>query len=276
MSLSAFATTPPPGACDCHIHVFEPAFALSPTALAKPPALSTLQDYRELQKVLGLTRAVVVQPTGYGFDNRCTLAAVDGLGPGARGVVVIDSSASDDALAALHVAGIRGVRFMMLPGGVLPWDMLEPVAARIAKFGWHIDLQVDGAQFPQLQDRLMRMPVPLVIDHNGKFLQPPTPDASEFLALCRLMDSGRCWIKLSAPYETSRIGAPGYDDVGRLASRLARNYPERCLWASNWPHLGRDPAPGDADLLALLRTWAADEPATYRILVDNPQQLYGF
>ncbi len=162
MSPPASAASMPVGACDCHIHVFEPAFALSPTALTKPPAVSGLADYRKVQAALGLTRAVVVQPTGYGFDNRCTLAAVAGLGPHARGVAVVDSSASDDTLAALHVAGIRGVRFMMLPGGVLPWEMLEPVAARIAAFGWHMDLQVDGVQFPQLQDRLMRLPVPLV------------------------------------------------------------------------------------------------------------------
>lgn len=266
----------PAGACDCHIHVFEPAYPLAPTARVQPPAGSGVQGYRTLQAALGLARAVVVQPTGYGFDNSCTLAAVASLGADARGVAVIDASASDAMLEQLHAGGIRGVRFMMLPGGAVPWDMLEPVAARIAPLGWHVDLQVDGAEFPRLQQRLARLAVPLVIDHNGKFLTPVAPSDPAFLALRALMDSGRCWIKLSAPYETSRTGAPEYADVGVLASTLAQAYPQRCLWASNWPHLGQGTAPQETDLLALLRTWAGDETRLRRILVDNPQQLYGF
>ena len=265
-----------PGACDCHIHVFDPAYPLAPTARVRPPAAARLQDYRKLQTTLGLTRAVVVQPTGYGFDNACTLAALASLGTDARGVAVVDASVSDASLVQMHAAGIRGVRFMMLPGGVLPWDMLEPVAARIAPLGWHVNLQVDGADFPRLLQRLARLALPLVIDHTGKFLTPVAPSDPAFLALRALLDSGSCWIKLSAPYETSRTGAPAYADVGVLASTLAQAYPLRCLWASNWPHMGQATAPDGAALLDLLRSWAGDDTHVRRILVDNPQDLYGF
>lgn len=266
----------PPGACDCHIHVFEPAYPLAPTARVQPPAASAVQDYRALQSALGLTRAVVVQPTGYGFDNSCTLAAVASLGASARGVVVVDASVSDAMLEQLHAGGIRGVRFMMLPGGVLPWEMLAPVAARIAPLGWHVNLQMDGAEFPHRLQRLAELPAPLVIDHTGKFLSPPGVDAPEFRALRSLMDTGRCWVKLSAPYETSRTGAPDYADVSQLARTLVQAYPQRCLWASNWPHVGRAVPPSDADLVDLLRGWAPKAETFRSILVDNPQQLYGF
>ncbi|MHB1199577.1 MAG: amidohydrolase family protein [Polaromonas sp.] len=269
------ASDPMPGACDCHIHIFEPAYPLTATATFTPPP-APLDDYRKVQQALGLTRAVVVQPTGYEFDNRCTLAALAALGPNGRGVAVVDASASDETLAQLHAAGIRGVRFMMLAGGVLPWDMLEPVAARIAPLGWHIDLQIDGAEFPVHEARLARLPVPLVIDHNGKFLNPPATTAPEFRSLFALLDRGRCWVKLSAPYETSRDGPPAYEDVSALAAALAAGHPERCLWASNWPHPNRVPRPKDADLLELLRDWAPDTSTYRRILVDNPKQLYGF
>jgi len=273
---SSLSTALPAGACDCHIHVYDPAYPLAATATFTPPPAS-VADYRsKVQQPLGLSRAVVVQPTGYGFDNRCTLAALAQLGSGARGVAVLDASASEEALTQLHAAGIRGVRFMMLPGGVLPWEQLEPVAARIAPLGWHINLQIDGAGFPLHLDRLARLPVPLVVDHNGKFLEPIPPWAPEFRALRALLDRGRCWVKLSAPYETSRVGPPSYSDVGALASALARGHPERCLWASNWPHPNRAPPPRDRDLLDLLRNWAPDTAAFHRILVDNPQQLYGF
>lgn len=264
-----------PGACDCHIHIYDPAYALAATATFTPPP-AALRDYRKVQQALGLSRAVIVQPTGYGFDNRCTLAALAGLGPDGRGVAVLDASVDEETLTQLHAAGIRGVRFMMLAGGVLSWEQLEPVAARIAPLGWHINLQIDGAEFPQHEARLARLPVPLVIDHNGKFLTPPSTSAPEFRSLRALLDRGRCWVKLSAPYETSRNGPPDYADVGVLATALAHGHPERCLWASNWPHPNRVPPPSEADLLDLLRTWAPDAATFHRILVDNPQQLYGF
>ena len=97
-------------------------------------------------------------------------------------------------------------------------------------------------------------------------------------ALLRLVDTGRCWVKLSAPYETSKTGAPGYEDVSRLARALVRHAPERMLWASNWPHPSAPPdaVPDDADLLDLLLDWAPDEATRRRILTDNPAELYGF
>ena len=91
-----------------------------------------------------------------------------------------------------------------------------------------------------------------------------------------MLEGGRCWVKLSAPYESSQTGAPDYADVSALAVLLARNYPERCLWASNWPHPNRQPVPGDAAMLGLLHAWAPSVAAVQRILVDNPQVLYGF
>ena len=165
---------------------------------------------------------------------------------------------------------------MMLGGGVLPWDALEPVAARIEPLGWHIDLQLDGGDLAGLSPRLERLPVPLVIDHVGKFLTPRQPRDPAFRALRALLDGGRCWVKLSAPYETSRAGPPAYEDVSMMARTLAHGHAERCLWGSNWPHPNRLPPPDDAALLALLQAWAPDSAACRRILVDNPAQLYGF
>ena len=78
----------PPGACDCHIHAYDAAYPLAPTATFKPPH-APLSDYLPVLQALGLTRVVVVQPTGYGFDNRCTQAAVAALAGRARGVAML-------------------------------------------------------------------------------------------------------------------------------------------------------------------------------------------
>lgn len=267
----------PPHACDSHIHIYDPAMPLAPTANGPGPAWATVDAYRAVQKRLGLERAVVVQPTAYGTDNRCTVAAIAELGIGnTRGVAVIDTSISDRELQRLHVAGIRGARFQMLPGGALPWDMLEPVAARIAKFGWHIQLQLDGRRFEEREALIARLPCSVVIDHIGKFLEPVAINHPGFQCLLRLLDRGNVWLKLAAPYEVSKSGAPHYADVSVLAAHAARTHPERMVWASNWPHVAVSSLPDDAKLLDLLLEWAPDMAVRRRVLVDNAATLYDF
>ena len=269
----------PAGACDCHMHFYGPEdrYPTAPTALFLPP-LASVADYREVQTRLGLERVVVVQPTSYGTDNRCTMDCVAKLGDQARAVVVVDRTADDAELERLTAEGARGIRFHMLPGGALPWSILKEMAARVQSFGWHVQLQLDGRELPEREAMLRRLPCALVIDHVGKFLGPVTPDNGAFQCLLRLLESGRVWIKLSAPYETSQVGPPGYDDVGTLAKALVRAAPERMLWASNWPHPGQtgERRPDEAALLDLLLDWAPDETTRRRILVDNPATLYGF
>lgn len=262
-------------ACDCHVHVYEPDYPLARTATFQPPH-APASAYREMQRALGFGRVVVVQPTGYGFDNRCTLAAIAELGAGARGVAVIRPETSEAELQRLHAAGIRGVRYMMLPGGVLPWDSLEETAGRVALLGWNINLQLDGRTLPEYEQRLRKLPGRLVIDHVAKFLGPVTVDDEAFASLRRLLDAGQCWIKLSAPYESSRSGPPHYADVAALVRELASAYPDRGLWASNWPHPNVMPRPSDAELLEWARRLMGDEATQRRILVDNPAEVYGF
>lgn len=262
------------GACDCHVHIYEDQYPLIPNVAVIPPH-SPVSSYREVQQALGLERAVIVQPTGYGFDNRCTLAALAEMGDSARGIALIAPDASDADIQRLHTGGMRGVRYMML-GGALPWDSLEPMAARLQNFDWMVNLQLDGRTLPEHEAVLKRLPCKLVIDHTGKFLEPVSPDHPSFQSLLRVLDTGRAWIKLSAPYETSKTGAPAYDDVSLLARTLAEKFPERCLWASNWPHPGRNPPPSNGAMYDLLFAWTSSDAARQKILVDNPAQLYGF
>ena len=260
-------------ACDCHLHVYEEGYPLAASATFRPPP-APASAYRDVQRALGLTRAIVVQPTGYGFDNRCTLAAIAQLGDGARGVAVVPPDVGDDELQCLHEAGIRGVRFMMLAGGVLPWDALAEMSARIAPLGWNIDLQLNGHTLPHYESQLARLPSKLVIDHLGKFLAPVSPESEGFASLCRLLDGPRCWIKLSAPYESSRAGPPEYGDVAWLVRTLSARYPERGLWASNWPHPNVRPVPDDARMLGWATRLIGDGRTLKKIFADNPAEVY--
>jgi D-galactarolactone isomerase len=270
---------PPAGACDCHMHFYGPEdrYPLAPTATFLPPP-ATVDDYRQVQAQLGLERVVVVQPTAYGTDNRCTMDAVTELGEAARAVVVVDRSTEDAELERLTRDGARGIRFHMFKGGVLPWSILEEMAARVHAFGWHVQLQCNGRELPEREALLRGLPGTLVIDHIGRFQNPVPPDHPAFRSLLGLLETGRLWIKLSAPYESSRSGPPDYEDVSVLARALIGAAPERMLWASNWPHPGQtDPSVrDDVRALDLLQSWAPDETTRNRILAENPAALYGF
>ena len=265
----------PAGACDTHIHIFDERYRTAPTAVYQPPHRPT-SAYLEVQAALGLQRVVVVQTSVYGFDNACVLEAMAAIGAGARGVAVVPVDVSDAELERLTKAGVRGVRFFMLDGGVLPWEALEPLARKVAPFGWHVQLQLDGRNLPHVEKRLAALPVELVIDHNGKFLEPVATSDPAFHSLLRLLDGGRCYVKLSAPYETSKVGPPLYDDVSALARALVKAHPDRCVWASNWPHPNRPENPSSAAMLDLLLHWADDDATRRRILVDNPARLYDY
>ena len=264
-----------PGACDTHMHFYDGRFPASPEALLHPPDAG-LSDYSRVRAEAGLERVVVVQPTTYGLDNRCQIEAASELGSEARLVVVVDSGVTDSALAELHSLGARGARFHMLPGGAVPWSMLADVARRIEPFGWHIQLQLDGRELAARLSELESLAVPLVVDHVGRFMPPVGPDHVSFAALLRLIDGGRCWVKLSAPYESGGDGPPDYADVARLARALVAAAPERMLWATNWPHPGQDDPPTISELIDLFRTWVPDPALRARILATNPAELYGF
>ncbi len=267
----------PPGAVDTHMHMYGPRekYPWAPTRVNDPPR-GDVEDYRRTLAWIGVERCVVVQPSHYGKDNRCTLDAVKALGlDRARAVVVVDETVRDDELARLTRAGARGIRFHMLPGGVLPWEIMETMAARVHAHGWHVQLQCNGRLLPEREALLRRLPCPIVVDHVGRFMDPVPVDHPAFKCLLGLLDSGRVWVKNSAPYESSKTGGPAFADVAPLARALIRHAPERMLWASNWPHPGRD-GYSDAAMLDLLLDWAPDERTRQMILVDNPSKLYGF
>jgi D-galactarolactone isomerase len=267
----------PAGMCDTHIHFYDHKYPLAPTATMDPPDAS-VADYLKLRKRLGIERTVVVQATAYGTDNRCTLDAVSQMGDSARGVVVVDDSVSDAELERLTKAGVRGLRFHMLAGGVLPWDLLERMSARVREFGWLIQLQCDGRQFPEREAMIRRASGTVIIDHIGKFLEPVPVDHPSFLVLLRLLEKSNIHLRLAGAYEVSKVGAPSYGDVGALAKAAIRAAPEKIVWASNWPHVGAKPnnKPDDAGMLDLLLDWAPDEMVRKKILVDTPARLYGF
>jgi predicted TIM-barrel fold metal-dependent hydrolase len=269
----------PADACDCHVHVYDARFAMAWPKL-QPVGGAAVADYRLLQQRIGTTRAVVVQPAAYGTDNSVTLHAVRELGiANARGIAVVHRAIGDEELAALHEAGIRGLRFSIHDPHteIAGADMIEPLAPRIAAFGWHVQLHARGEQLVALEPMLAALPCALVIDHYARVPLPEGTYHASMRVLERLLEGGRTWVKLCAPYLDSRVGSPRYADIRPIAKSLITLAPGRMLWGSGWPHPTEPHTkPDDAALLDLLQEWVGDEATRKRILVANPAELYGF
>ena len=265
----------PPGACDTHMHFYDARFPTAPTALGTQPDAGP-EAYRAMQRRLGLQRVVVVQPSSYGADNRATIEGAAAFGRDARMVVVVERDAPPSELLCLADAGAVGLRFFLFGGRYYDWPDLERMARRAADNGWHLQLQFDGRTIPDYLSRLLALPCEIVIDHNARFVEPVPTDHPAFAGLLRLLDGGRCWVKCSAMYDTSKLGPPLYPDVAPIARAIIRHAPERVVWASNWPHPNNFPKPDDAMLLDTLLDYAPGEETRRRILVDNPARLYRF
>lgn len=267
----------PPGACDCHIHIFGPREQFPLAAdLAYTPAEASVEAYLAIRRRLGLGRTIVIQPSAYGTDNRCTLEAIAQLSPSARGIAVVDPTISDRELEHLHEAGIRGLRFSVVVKNALRPELLETMARRIQPLGWHIQFRSTHLDLPDLESRLVRLPVDVCLDHLGS-IPPEVPITHPaWQAIFRLLGRDHCWVKLSAPYQLSRKPGPGYSDFSSQVSELVKTAPHRLVWGTNWPHPSVSTMPDEVDLLDSLQEWISDESIRRAILVDNPATLYGF
>ncbi|WP_027803242.1 amidohydrolase family protein [Paraburkholderia dilworthii] len=266
----------PAGAVDCHMHIYDDQFPPAPGTILRPPN-ATVAQYRALQQRLGVRRNVVVTPSTYGTDNRVTLDALKRFGANARGVAVVDNTVTDQELQRLHSGGIRAIRFNLSYPGAATVDMIQPLAARIAPLGWHIELVIQGARLPEIERILSALPCPLVIDHIAHVPQPDGLSSDAFRTARRLVDKGNTWITLSGPYVDTRSNAPAYADVASVAKAFVDMAPERTLWGTDWPHPSeKGSKPDDARLLDVIAGWIGRADWQQMIFVSNPTRLYGF
>jgi predicted TIM-barrel fold metal-dependent hydrolase len=248
---------------------------------------------RTLLDALHMDRVVVVQPSVYGTDNRCTVDAVRELGRRARGVAVVDSNTPDVALDEMARAGIRGLRLNLSQAGVgdpaVALERFRTAAERAKALNWHIQLNTSLKVIDAIRPQLLASPVPLVIDHFGGAAASAGVQQPGFDALVALVKSGQAYVKVSGAADSVSTRSPDYPDVLPLARALVAANPQRILWGSNWPHPDSRSVPGrkntdiaplmhtdDGQVLNLLAVWVPDAAVRRMILVDNPAALYGF
>jgi len=272
--------TPPPGACDAHCHIFGPGdkYPYAADRTYTPPD-APLESFKRLQTILGFERAVLVNASCHGRDNSVILDAIAQSAGRYRGIANADDSFTERDFERLHAGGCRGVRFNFVKhlGGVPDMDEFRRVIGRVQPLGWHVVLHFDASDLVEFDALLHSLPVPFIIDHMGRV---PTKDGLQQEPFLRLLDLARnhadCWVKISGAERISSAGPP-FTDAVPFAQELIRAAPDRILWGTDWPHpnISRH-MPNDADLVDLIPLFAPDAAMQKRILVDNPQRLYGF
>ena len=281
----------PPGACDCHTHLFgDPArFPFWSGRTYTPPSTS-VAEWQAIHRALHIDRGVIVQPSVYGTDNRCTLDAIEQLGARARGVAVVADDASEAELDTLHRGGIRGIRLNLETFGIgdpsAASDGLRRALSRLAHRPWHVQLFVRSSIVTTIEPAVRESPLPIVFDHFGGVRADAGVNDPGFQALLRLVRTGHAYVKVSGAYRASVSGAPDYADVRPFARALIEANPARVLWGSDWPqpdsrrHDIAEISPNlridDVGVLSQLAVWAPDASIRRAILVDNPVRLYGF
>jgi predicted TIM-barrel fold metal-dependent hydrolase len=277
----------PPNSCDTHFHIFGPpeTFPFVSTHEYTPPA-APLEHYLKMIDIIGVQRAVVVQPSVHGLDNSATLDAIANSKGRFRGVARIDDKTSRDALRGLNEKGVRGVRFNLLdrPRGNVQLDVLDRCVEHIAELNWSLDLHIDMKNLLAAEQRIRRCPVPVVIDHIARVKPDEGLQQPGFQLLLELLRLKHVWVKVSGADKIcntrvhSYYGLP-FVEVIPFAHAVIAAAPDRVIWGTDWPHSNNfapGHTPNDGDLVDLLAEFAPDERLRKKILVDNAAALYGF
>lgn len=273
----------PKGSCDCQIHVYGdgdryPVRHQNPSYEA--PAAS-FDDASAMHKRVGLDRVVVVQPTLYATDHSLLLDTLRALpSERARAVALVDDGMKDAELEELHLAGVRAARFNFQQRlGLVPSiETFRRSVARIRELGWFIKIFTGPAELAALEEEIDRVDVPVVIDHMGHLKSDKGIDPEGFKRILKILKRDDRWMMLSNGNRASSSGYP-WDDVVAVGRAFYEAAPDRCIWGSDWPHIGSlraGPMPDDADLVALARRYLPDDAALKQVFVSNPARLFGF
>jgi 2-pyrone-4,6-dicarboxylate lactonase len=266
-------------ACDAHCHVFGPAvkFPYADDRAYTPPD-APKEHLAALHKILGIERAVIVQASCHGTDNRAMLDAIAASGGRYRGIAIVDDMFNERDLAALQKGGIRGVRFNFVKhlGGMPDMNAFRRVIERIRPLGWHVVVHLDAADIAELSRIFRQLPLPFIIDHMGRVKAAAGLEQAPFRALLELMKLENCWVKVCGSERVSSVGPPFLDAIP-FAQALLNAAPERVLWGTDWPHpnIARH-MPNDGDLVDLVPQIAPTEELRQKLLVTNPAKLYDF
>jgi predicted TIM-barrel fold metal-dependent hydrolase len=265
---------------DCHVHVLDPArfpyqvnthYAPAGQELGTPAQLAQAMD------AYGTRHALLVGPnSGYGLDNACMLDTIARNAGRYRGIAVVANDVTLDDLRALKSRGVVGVAWNVTHYGIDYYRDAEPLLEKLVALDMLVDIQVEQGHLVHMLPLLMNSRVRILVDHCGRPTVEAGLDEPGFRALLELGATRRACVKLSGFVKFSREPAP-HEDTWPFVTALVQAFTlDRCMWASDWPHL-RAPARVDYGvLLHLVLKLFPNAPDRRKLLWDTPRELFGF
>ena len=269
------------GVADCHLHVIDPGrFPFLPGVgyTPRPEESGPREALCAVLDAHGVTNALLIQPSCYGFDNSAMVDAMDAQPRRFKAIAVIKGDEPEPELQALAERGVVGVRFNLVnfdraafsgPGAV---RLLE----RLKSLGWFAQVYADDAQWLEIAPILRRSGVQILIDHFGTRNLAAGLRAPCFQAVLDLGRSVIAAVKLSAPFRVASRPDRYAELDGHVEALLAAFGKERCIWGSDWPFLGVGGGIFYGESLAALDRWLPDAEDRDRVLRGNPARLFGF
>ena len=264
---------------DGHCHVLDPQRFPYPAEVPYHPQgqeIGTADYFKHVMLAYGVKHALLVGPnSGYGLDNRCLLDAI-AQGEGRfKGIAVVPSDIGLQALKNLQAQGIVGIAFNSSLHGLDHYADIDPLLVHLRDLDMWAQFQVAGDQLEALWPRIERVGVKTMIDHCGRPNLADGPNAPGLKALWQLADSGLGVIKISGFAKFSAQGFPFEDTHVHVMQVWNAFGPERCIWASDWPHLRGNYRLDHGTLLKLMERWFTP-PQLQAVMWDTPAKILGW
>jgi len=269
----------PPKSCDAHCHIFGPRdlFPYHPNSTYEPPDAGK-DRLKQLHDILGIDRAVIVQASCHGPDNRAMIDAIASSGGAYRGVCIANKEFTDSDFQELHEGGVRGVRFNFVThlGGTPDLEVMKRILNQVKPLGWHLVIHVNAEDIIKFEDFFSQFDMQIIVDHMGRVPCDQGTQQQAFQILKEFMHRENWWVKVCGSERISREGPPFHDAIP-FARELIKISPDRILWGTDFPHPNISRwMPNDGDLVDLVPLFAEDGDLQKKVLVDNPARLYGF
>ncbi len=266
---------------DCHAHVIAPDRFVYSDGPGYKPRPDESGDYDTFCRVLeahGISHALLVQPSCYGYDNACMLDAMARSDGRFKGIAVVAPQATDKDLRSLKEKGVVGIRLNLMRSD--PEALSRPDAvrllARLNALGWFLQIYATGQAWCGIERTLRQSGVRLIIDHFGEPNPSHSIDQPGFQAVLELGRETDAIVKLSAPFRTSAQPFP-HADVDPFVAAVVDTFGlDRCIWGSDWPFINTSQQVEYGNLLGCLERWLPGPDDRDRVLWQNPSRLFGF
>ncbi|TQN30352.1 putative TIM-barrel fold metal-dependent hydrolase [Haloactinospora alba] len=248
---------------DAHLHIIDPHFPLVENNGYLPPAF-TVEQYRRRIATLPVRGGAVVSGSFQGFDQTYLRHALAALGPGFVGVTQLPATVTDEEIADLDAAGVRGLRFNLHRGGSAALDALDELARRVYDVaGWHTELYIDSRHIPEVADTLAALPA-VSVDHLGLHRDGLAPllklvergarvkatgfgrvDLDPAEAITAVVNVNPAALMVGTDLPSTRARRPFADtDLDAVTRAVGEEYRDAVLWG-NAAAFYRVPAPSD-------------------------------